>query len=152
MPRYNRYYPNYKKLYPGIEKRPDVLRVLRSSDRKMRYMEQQLQTDQLIEGQGNQPDETLFGRETSLERLMEEENRQFAEESPGPEEQCLHSEMFQLLYTALETLTRQEQELVHALYFEEMSERELSRLTGVPQRTINHYKKNIIDKLRKFFK
>lgn len=38
MPRYNMYYPDYEKLYPGIEKRPDILRVLRASDRKMRYM------------------------------------------------------------------------------------------------------------------
>ena len=28
MPQYHTYYPNYEKLYPGIEKRPDILRVL----------------------------------------------------------------------------------------------------------------------------
>ena len=51
MPQYHTYYPNYEKLYPGIEKRPDILRVLRASDRKMRYMEWQLQTERFVEAQ-----------------------------------------------------------------------------------------------------
>ena len=152
MPRYNRYYPNYEKLYPGIENRPDILRVLRASDRKMRYLEQQLQMDRLLADQSEQTEEALFGRETSLERLMKDERQQFPDDSPGPEEQCLHSEMLRLLRSALASLTRPEQDLLHALYFEEISERQLSRLTGVPQKTISNHKKKAIDKLRKFFK
>lgn len=152
MPRYNRYYPNYENIYPGLEKRPDILRVLRASDRKMRYLEQQLQMDWLLTDQGEQAEKALFGRETSLKILMEDERQQFPDDSPGPEERCLHSEMLRLLHSALASLTRPEQELLHALYFEEISERQLSRLTGVPQKTISNHKKKAIDKLRKFFK
>ena len=42
------YYPDYEKLYPGIEKRPDILRVLRASDRKMRYMEKGLKSERSV--------------------------------------------------------------------------------------------------------
>ena len=53
MPHNSEYYPDYEELYPGIEKRLDILRVLRASDRKMRYMEQQLQTNRFMEDQVN---------------------------------------------------------------------------------------------------
>ena len=91
MPQYHTYYPNYEKLYPGIEKRPDILRVLRASDRKMRYMEWQLQTERFVEDQEKQIAVFLPSRETSLEQ-MNEEKRQFVDERPGPEEQLTNSE------------------------------------------------------------
>ena len=39
MPKYDRYHPDYGRLYPEIQARPDVLSVLKKSDRKMEYME-----------------------------------------------------------------------------------------------------------------
>lgn len=122
MPQYHTYYPNYEKLYPGIEKRPDILRVLRASDRKMRYMEWQLQTERFVEDQEKQIAVFLPSRETSLEQ-MDEEKHQFVDERPGPEEQLTQSEKLQLLRRALKSLTSAEREVIQSLYFEDLTER-----------------------------
>lgn len=151
MPRFNRYYPNYQKLYPGIEDRPDVLRVLKSSDRKMRYMERELKAGRFVADQKKQTVCFIPGRENSLEHMAEVGRQQFIDDCPGPEEQLLRSETLRQLQTALESLTDPERELIHALYFKQLSERQFSQTVGVSQQTVNNRKWKIIAKLRKFF-
>lgn len=51
MPHYDRYYPDYLRKHPEIEGRPDVLRELRKSDRKMKYIESDLKREEFIENQ-----------------------------------------------------------------------------------------------------
>ena len=51
---------------------------------------------------------------------------------------------------ALETLTDDERSLINELYFNEKSERILSKQIDIPQQTINSRKAIIIKKLRKF--
>ena len=41
----NKYYPAYKKLYPGVEITPEILAVLRASDRQMRRFEEELKAE-----------------------------------------------------------------------------------------------------------
>ena len=36
------YHPDYLKMYPCLKNRPDVLKVLTQSDRKMKYIEKDL--------------------------------------------------------------------------------------------------------------
>lgn len=148
MPQYSEYYPNYEELYPGIEEHPDVLRVLRESDRKMRYMVEDLKTERFMVDQEKQSAVSLPSRETSLDQTEE----QLADERVSVEEQALHSVMIQLLPVALGTLTSPEQELIRALYYEGMTERQLAQLIGVSQKTIHVRKKKALSKLRRFFK
>lgn len=96
MPRYNRYYPDYEKIYPGIEKRPDILRVLRASDRKMRYMEIGLKSERFVTDPENQTVVFLPSRETSLEQLAEDEQRQFSDGSKLDEQIQYQEELYQL--------------------------------------------------------
>lgn len=49
----------------------------------------------------------------------------------------------------LTLLPEPERELIHALYFEGLSERQLSKRTGIPQRTINDRRNRAIAKLKK---
>ena len=91
MPRYNMYYPDYEKLYPGIEKRPDILRVLRASDRKMRYMEKGLKSERSVWDRKKQTIASLPSREISLEELMEDGRQQFSN-GPTLDEQVQHQE------------------------------------------------------------
>lgn len=58
--------------------------------------------------------------------------------------------MLDMLQESLSLLTQEEQELLHALFFLGLSEREWSAKTGVPQRTINHRKRRILGKLKKY--
>lgn len=49
-------------------------------------------------------------------------------------------------------LPEQEQKLIRALYFEGLTERQLSKRTGIPQRTINDRRNRVIAKLKKLLK
>lgn len=40
------YWVDYLKIYPCLKERPDVLEVLKKSDRKMKYMEVDLKSEQ----------------------------------------------------------------------------------------------------------
>ena len=44
----DKYHPNYKELYPGIQNRPEILDTLKKSDRKMEYMEVDLKRGTFI--------------------------------------------------------------------------------------------------------
>ena len=54
------------------------------------------------------------------------------------------------LHRALKKLTQEERAFIKALFFDGYSEREWSRITGIPQKTINNRRRKIIDKLKKF--
>ncbi len=49
-------------------------------------------------------------------------------------------------------LSKPEQELIRALYFEELTERQLSCRVGIPQQTINYKRRRILQKLKKLMK
>ena len=57
--------------------------------------------------------------------------------------------MIDKLNRSLPLLEKSEQELIRALYFEELSERQFSECSGIPQKTINNRKKKILLKLKK---
>ena len=53
---------------------------------------------------------------------------------------------------AIALLSKPEQELIRALYFEELTERQLSCRVGIPQQTINYKRRRILQKLKKLMK
>ena len=55
------------------------------------------------------------------------------------------------LYAALAELADDEQSLINALFYQDKSERDISKETGVPQKTINNRKQSILKKLKKLF-
>lgn len=60
--------------------------------------------------------------------------------------------MLEMLMKALKMLTDDERRLIDEIYYNEKSERNLSKQINVPQQTINSRKTAIIKKLRKFMK
>lgn len=58
--------------------------------------------------------------------------------------------MIEQLQKILPLLSSDERELIDALYFKDHSERELSKISRVPQKTINDRKHKILQKLKKF--
>lgn len=58
--------------------------------------------------------------------------------------------LLETLMTALDRLTDTERGLIDALFYEDKSEREVARETGVSQNTVNYRKHKILDKLKKF--
>lgn len=87
-------------------------------------------------------------KERSLEAFM-------ADGFDIPSEQALVDELVEdkllldMLFNALRELTDDERDLVNALFYEEKSERELSKDTGVPHPTIHSRKVSVLQKLKR---
>lgn len=136
----NKYYPNYKKLYPGIEITPEVLTVPRASDRQMRRFEEELKTEGFESDNEKQTAKFIPNREDSYEQLIEAENRQFSDATAGVEDAVLRRETIRHLHRALDQLEVAELELIQAYYYQELTERELSSpvsINGVWQFSAN---------------
>ena len=71
MSKRDKYTPDYRKLYPGVEIAPEVLRVLTGSDRKMKYCEFDLKTERKRKDKRTKVVTVLPAKEDSLERLEE---------------------------------------------------------------------------------
>jgi len=56
--------------------------------------------------------------------------------------------MLDMLFAALAELTDDERGLIDALFFEEKSEREVAKETGVPRKTLAYRKNKVLEKLR----
>lgn len=149
MPKYDKYHPNYGKLYPGIEKRPEILHALKRSDRKMEYMEVDLKQERFVQDQEAGTAGFLPSREDSYDRLQDEEHVQFAMDELTPEAVVVRREEIRLLRIALRQLEPEEYDLIQALYFKGMSERQLSKQTGIHYMTIHNRKAKVCEKLKK---
>ena len=92
-------------------------------------------------------------REFSLEYMTENGMEHiYSENQKLVEDIAEDNLMLEMLMKALETLTDDERSLINELYFNEKSERILSKQIDIPQQTINSRKAAIIKKLRKFMK
>jgi len=152
MAQFDKYHPNYEKLYPGISSRPDILSELKKSDRKMEYIEVDLKTERIRYDAKCETAVVLPSREHSYDRLCDEEQMQFATDESTPEEKLIHSEEIQRLREALLKLSSEEAALIHALFYEEMTERELAQRTCTPYMTIHDRKCRTLVKLHKLMK
>jgi RNA polymerase sigma factor (sigma-70 family) len=89
--------------------------------------------------------------ELSLERFQEDGVQvelQLSLYQPTVEDRLIQQEQLQKLGQALVTLNPEEKLLIHELFFNELSERNLSAKINVPQKTINDRKRKILLKLR----
>ena len=89
----------------------------------------------------------LPSREDSFERLLEV-TQQFEDGYTNVEGEVLHKMEVEMLHKALEQLKQEEKELIWSLYFEGISEVELSKRTGVGRTTLQYRKYQILKKLK----
>lgn len=72
--------------------------------------------------------------------------------SPRVEDLILDKLLSEKLHQCLAQLTTEEQELIHALFFRAISERQYAEVTGIPQKTINDRRHRILAELKKLMK
>ena len=148
MAKWGKYYPNYEKLYPGVEITAPVLQVLIKSDRKMKYMEVDIKHGKFVQDPVKQTAKFIPSREDSIERLCEE-----GVDFPTPyiaiEEKAIYRDEMERLYQALKELEPEEYALIHALYFDNFSEREFAAAKSLSQKAINKRRHKILNKLKK---
>lgn len=90
--------------------------------------------------------------ELSLERFHEDGvniDYLIVRVQPDTVDRLIHQEQLEALWIALQSLPEHERSLIDELFFNDKSERELSAMISVPQKTINDRKKRILLKLRK---
>ena len=150
MAKRDKYHPDYKKLYPGEEIAPEVMKLLKRSDRKMEYMEVDLKQGVFRQESSTQTAVFIPSREDSLERLQEEDKEEFTSTAHSPEEIAVHNDELDRLHRAMEMLDSEEYELIHALYYEGISEATLAQLAGITQQGISWRLKKILAKIKKF--
>lgn len=72
-----------------------------------------------------------------------------ADETVNVEETVVHRMLLDKLRSALSLLSEDERSLINAIFFCGLSEREWSKASGIPQKTINDRKRRILAKLKK---
>lgn len=140
--------PDFRKMYP--EASEEVIAVLRTTERKMQYQEYDLKRARNIVNPETGEVMTVSGREDSFERLQEMAV-QFAVETRSVEEQILKKVEYEQLHKFISELSKEEQWLIHELYFEERTEREVAAELGLSQKAVNKRRQKILKKLRELF-
>ena len=131
-----------------VEVTEEVYRAYMRGDRKIRYFENDLKTERFVLGKDGQVIQIIPSREDSLDRLVEENARQFPDEQESVESMVLHKLEVDKLHTALSLLTPEERALIQALFFEERSESELAVALGISQPAVYKRKMKILKKLK----
>lgn len=83
------------------------------------YFENDLKTERFVLGKEGQVVQIIPSREDSLDRLVDENARQFSDEQESVESVVLHKLEVDRLHTALSLLTPEERALIQALFFDE---------------------------------
>lgn len=120
-----------------VEVTPEVYHVYYSTERHL------LTLDEKDERNGK----TLYSNLDTPEMLGEE--LLLDRDAISVEDAAIANILYQQLHRALAMLPKTERELIDALYFERLSERQISQRTGVHYMTIHSRKINILKKLRK---
>lgn len=149
MSKRDKYAPDYRKLYPGVTISPTVMRALDQSDRKMQYFELDLKTERKRINQRTKAVTVAPAREDSLERLVEDNEKQYALEDSSPEESLMERDEQERLHRALRQLKPKEYALILALYYERLSERAYAKRIGSAPMTVHNQKIRVIAKLKK---
>ena len=131
-----------------VEVTEEVYRAYMRGDRKIRYFENDLKTERFVLGKDGQVIQIIPSREDSLDRLVDENARQFPDEQESVESMVLHKLEVDKLHTALSLLTPEERALIQALFFEERSESELAAALEISQPAVYKRKMKILKKLK----
>ena len=134
-----------------VEVTDEVYTAYMRGDRKMRYFEADLKSERPVYGSNGEIKQVLPSREDSLDRLMEENARQFAAAAESVEDVVIRKLAVDKLHTALMQLTKEERDFICALFFDEKTESEVAKGLGVSQQAVHKRKSRILKKLKNFF-
>lgn len=131
-----------------IEVSEEVYAAYMQGDRKMRYFESDLKTERILLDEKGQIIQVIPSREDSLDRLMDDNAAQFADLHESVEETVFRRISIEQVHEALSQLTEKERQLIDALYFRELSERDVAAMLGISQPAVHKQKIRILKKLK----
>lgn len=119
-----------------VEVTPDVYYAYFRMERQERGQEEKKQRNDVVSYDALDTGETV-GAE-AVPDLM----------APSMEELALARDMNERLHHAVDALPRAERELIHAIYFEGITEREYAKRKGISQMGVNKRRRKILSKLK----
>ena len=117
--------------------------------RKERYLEQDIKRNRIVYYKKTGAVRVIPSREDSLERLMEDNGRQFFIDQEGVEEAAQHHMDIEALRLAISKLSEEDRRLIYEEFFMETSQEEIGRLLEISQSAVSRRKKRILEKLKK---
>lgn len=117
----------------------EVYEVYYQMDRRERYLEER----DLKKGIINFGD--IDNEDYSAEEILSDKDTDI-------EEEVINRVLIKTVLEAMSLLSEEEKWLIQELFFCGKSERELTRNTGIPRKTINYRKEKALSKIRKFIK
>lgn len=130
-----------------VEVTPEYLKQHRREERRKQYVSDCIENSEIITislyaMQADENDDIISGEEL------------IADPTVDVEEQALHEIDLETLHQALTALSDKELWLIHRLFLSEtpVTELQLSRETGIPQKTLNDRKMRALKKLGKYIK
>lgn len=135
-----------------IEVTDEVYTAYMKGDRKIRYFENDLKTGRTVRDKNGNIQQILPSREESLDRLVEDNARQFSDSHESVEDIVIQKISLEKLHIALSKLPKKDQELIYALFYEEKRERDYAEKIGVSPSTVHRRKEKIINKLKNYLK
>ena len=148
MAKSNPYHPDYKKVYAGTYISPEVMKVLKQSDRKMEYMEVDIKRGRKKRRRGKPLENYDHGKEISFDKFFEDSMVEFVSPELSPEEIAIYRDEIMRLRKALSALKTDEFALVQAIFFERASESALGDEKGISQQGVSKNLKKVLRKLK----
>lgn len=142
-----------EKYYIGLngqtfEVSKEVYEAYYKGQRKEKYFTHDLKQEHIKVDRETGERIAIPSREDSYERLLKAE-KQFAEDAENVEDAAVRAVMLERLNEALHTLTEEETVIIHALFYQEISEVELAKKLGIARTTLQSRKYKILEKLKK---
>ena len=127
----------------AVQVSKEVYREYKRAEDKERYFMKRLKTGRFVVDEKNQTVTYVPGRETSYERLLEEDWA-LAAHGESMDDIMVKAHLIETLEMALQTLTDEELDLIRKIFYLEKSEREVSAAYHLTQTAIHQRTKNIL--------
>ncbi|MDD3795322.1 MAG: sigma-70 family RNA polymerase sigma factor, partial [Lachnospiraceae bacterium] len=133
-----------------VEVTDEVYTAYMQGDRKIRYFETDLKVERAVFKEDGTINRIIPSREDSLDRLMDDNAAQYADESESVENVVFRQMENEKLHTALSKLSQEERSLIKALFFEKQTEREYAERLSISQPAVHKRKNKTLAKLKYF--
>jgi len=141
-----------------VEVSKEVYTAYAASERKLEYIERDLKRDRVLQDSitgkiikdANGLPIMLPEREVSLDKLVSDD-WDYPSSELLPEEMFIKQQEIDALYNCLDLLSSSERELITALFFDGLTEREYANKLNITQKAVNKRKHKILEKLQKLF-
>lgn len=128
-----------------VEVTDEVYTAYVKGQRKIDYFEKDLKTERVIKDKDGSIKEIAPSREDSLDRLIDDNSMQFSYDIKSVECEVEINIDLEKLHIALQQLTAKELDIITKVFFENMTEREIAKLLGISQVTVNKRKHRILE-------